>query len=73
MKAGNEHLTDEAILIALEKLVLARSNPQLERYYAILLFKRASGEPFDISVITGLEDFVTDPVAQEFIRLAQLL
>ena len=73
MKAGNEHLTEEAVLIALEKLVLTRSNPQLERYYAILLFKIASGEPLDISAITDFEDFVTDPVAQEFMRLAQLL
>ena len=73
MKAGNEHLTEEAVLIALEKLVLARSNPQLERYYAILLFKRANGEHFDIGAFTGLDDLLTDPVAQEFMRLAQLL
>ncbi|SOC81638.1 hypothetical protein SAMN05421890_0007 [Ensifer adhaerens] len=73
MTAAKENLTDEAVLGALEALILGRSSPQLERYYTQLLFHRANGDPLDISAFAGLEDFLGDPSAQEFLRLVQLL
>ncbi|HWU61132.1 MAG TPA: hypothetical protein VN112_03840 [Ensifer sp.] len=73
MTAANKNLTDEAVLAALDSLVLTRPTPQLERYYTQLLFRRANGDPIDISAFAGLNDLLDDPSAQEFLRLVQLL
>ena len=73
MKTANESLTDEAVMSALEALFLTRSSPQLERYYALLLFQRAKGDPIDIDAFAGLTDLLDGTSAQEFLRLVQLL
>lgn len=73
MKAANRDLTEQAVLSALEALVLARSSPQLERYYSLLLFQSANGQPIDLSAFGELNDLLDDASAQEFLRLIQLL
>lgn len=73
MKAANRDFTEQVVLSALEALVLARSSPQLERYYSLLLFQRANGQPIDVSAFGELNDVLDDASAQEFLRLVQLL
>lgn len=73
MTAAIENLTGEAVLAALEALILSRSSPQLERYYTQVIFRKAKGDPIDISAFAGLNGLLDDPSAQEFLRLVQLL
>ena len=73
MRATGERITDETVWMALNKLVLTRSNPDIERCYAILLFQLSCGEPFDIPKIVGPDCDLSDCDMQEFLKLVRQL
>jgi hypothetical protein len=68
-----EHMANVAVWKALNTLILTRSDPKVERWYTILLFRLGNGEPIDICMFADLEAELAGADVQEFLNLAAQL